>query len=111
MFCHNCGAEIPEDACICPKCSSLTRKGEKVFEKVEILEKQANNKPEVEIIEDGGTFWFVLLSILFPLIGFICGLVFAIKGKRPNRTATCFIFTVVGILINSLVIAMRLGAI
>ncbi len=69
MFCHNCGAEISDNAVVCPKCGVAVGKKQTV---------DYNDAPSVG---------FAVLSFFIPIIGLILYLVW--KDQSPLKAKSC----------------------
>jgi uncharacterized membrane protein YvbJ len=64
MFCAACGEKVVDTAVICPKCGSPVGK------------KKQEGEVSTALIVAG-----YITALLFPLIGFIIGIIVAVKGK------------------------------
>ena len=79
-FCRNCGAEIDDNAVICPKCGTA--------------QKDLNTSASVE---DNGGFGWGLLGCCIPLVGLILFLVW--KDTKPKTSKSAGIGALVGVII------------
>ncbi len=79
MYCRNCGKEIHDEAVICVHCGVATGKNSNV------LNGTSDNPAS------GG---LIALSVLFPLVGLIIGIVFQSTGK-PAAGKTCIKVSVI----------------
>lgn len=71
MYCKNCGKEINDKAVICVHCGVATG--------VPINAQQSGQPVQANEPANSG---LVLLSVLFPLVGIIMGLVYKSNGKQ-----------------------------
>ena len=78
MYCSHCGKEIADIAVICPACGTKVDKGIKPVE------------------ADKSSFWFGLLSFIFPLIGLILFIVW--KDNMPKRAKSAGIGAIIGVI-------------
>lgn len=69
MFCKQCGNEIADVAVVCTKCGVATDNFSKSSEKTR----------EVFLLTGG-----YVASVLVPIVGFIFGIVFTVRGKTPH---------------------------
>ncbi|MBR4450762.1 MAG: zinc ribbon domain-containing protein [Clostridia bacterium] len=80
-FCTNCGNPVYPNADICVNCGSAIKKQN-------VLERQSVNSEFDELLDIG----LIIVSILFPLIGFIVGAIKKvddpIKAARYTKAAT-----------------------
>jgi hypothetical protein len=67
-FCRNCGAEIHDEAVICPHCG--------------VAQKASGLNTTTPAVNDQGGFGWGLLGFCIPLVGLILYLVW--KDDRPN---------------------------
>ena len=88
-YCSTCGAELHDDAVICPKCGCMTAE----FKQTKL--------------EDKSSTGLNILSFLIPLVGLILYLVYI--EKQPIKAKACgkwalisFILNIAIIFINSL---------
>ncbi len=91
MFCSKCGAEIHDEAIICPKCGCQTKN--------QILKKVS------EPSEDNVSGGIIVISILLPIVGVIVGIVNLCKNKIKSGLIYLSISIIAGViwyLINSL---------
>lgn len=94
MYCKNCGAEIDENAVICPKCGVATGGNKKV---------SSNDAPS------GG---FAFLCFLIPLLGLILYLVW--KNEYPQKAHSCGKGALIGVIVSvviSILYSVIIGAI
>ena len=97
MFCRNCGAEIDENAFVCPKCGVRTSVTKSVA------------------VEDAPNIGFAFLGFFFPVIGLILWLLW--KDTTPLKAKSCgkgalasaIVSVVVGILYGIIVAVMLSG--
>lgn len=82
-FCRNCGAEIDDNAVICPKCGTA--------------QKDLNTSASVE---DNGGFGWGFLGCCIPLVGLILFLVW--KDTKPKTSKAAGIGALVGVIIGVL---------
>ena len=66
MICPNCDHEVSDLAVVCPNCGAS-------------LNNNSYNTPETEQKANGG---FIALSIIFPIVGIILGIVEMNKGNK-----------------------------
>ncbi|MDE5728998.1 MAG: zinc ribbon domain-containing protein [Clostridia bacterium] len=90
MFCKNCGAEIDDNAVVCPKCGVAVH---------QTMRTAADDAPNTG---------FMVLSIFFPLIGFILYLVW--HTESPLKAKSCGKGAIIGIIIG-VVLGVVLGII
>lgn len=69
-FCRKCGAEIDDEAVVCPKCGVATNKFSQVKEIRE------------NVLPDSGGFGWGVLGFIFPLVGLILYLIW--KDTKPK---------------------------
>jgi len=72
MFCIKCGKEIHDEAVICPNCGCSTGKNSSVA--------------ETPIGDDKASGGLIAVSILFPIVGVILGIVNLCKKKSKSGT-------------------------
>jgi len=65
-FCRNCGAEISDQAYVCPKCGVLVKENEQ------------------KAVDDSGSAGWAVLGFFFPIVGLILYLVW--KDDKPNSS-------------------------
>ncbi len=87
MFCRNCGAEISEEAFVCPKCGVRTGGGN-------------GGKKEVAA-DDAPNMGFAFLGFLIPLIGLILWLMW--KDTSPLKAKSCGKGALVGVIVSVVV--------
>lgn len=80
MFCKNCGAEIDDNAYVCPKCGVLTG-GNKTIK-----------------ADDAPSKGFAVLSFFIPLIGLI--LYFVWKAEYPQKARSCGKGALIGVCVS-----------
>ncbi len=68
MYCSKCGRELFDEAVICPYCGCPTQ----------------NYNNNTVTFEDKSNIWLCLLSVLFPIVGIILGVVFMSKGMKQS---------------------------
>ncbi len=93
MFCKNCGAEISDEAYVCPKCGVKTNGNKKV---------EADDAPSTG---------FAVLGFFLPLIGFILWLIW--KETSPLKAKSCGKGALIGIIVNvviSLIYGIAMGS-
>lgn len=78
MFCKKCGAEIMDEAVICVKCGTPTNNYANVQQAAGTPSADANAPANVVL---------VILSVLFPIVGFIMGAVNLSNGKKRSGKA------------------------
>ncbi|SEK20015.1 zinc-ribbon domain-containing protein [Ruminococcus sp. YRD2003] len=66
MICPNCNHEVSDLAVVCPNCGAS-------------LNNNSYNTPETEQKANGG---FIALSIFFPIVGIILGIIEINKGNK-----------------------------
>ena len=86
MYCKNCGAEIDDQAVVCPKCG--------------VSQKQ-------EVVDNGGFGWG-LLGCCIPLAGLILFLVW--KDTKPNSAKAAGIGALVSVIIAVVYYIVVIGA-
>ena len=82
MYCKNCGAQIDDQAVVCPHCGVATGAGEPASAKA----------PASDDAPSGG---FLALGLFFPLIGLILYLVW--KDQYPRRAKSCGKGAIIGV--------------
>ncbi len=80
MFCKNCGAEISDQAYVCPKCGVRT------------------NGDKVVATDDAPNIGFAILGFFLPLIGFILWLMW--KDSSPLKAKSCGKGALIGIIVS-----------
>lgn len=80
-FCKNCGAEIDDNAVVCPKCG--------------VAQKDLDKPTDTE---DNGGFGWGLLGCCIPLVGLILFLVW--KDTKPKTSKAAGIGAIVGVVIG-----------
>ena len=78
MYCSHCGKEISDIAAVCPAC------GTSVENKIKPIE------------ADKSSFWFGLLSFIFPIVGLILFIIW--KDSMPKRAKSAGIGAIVGVI-------------
>lgn len=81
MFCKNCGAEIDDNAVICPKCGVSVKE----------------NKPAASST-DAPNMGFAVLGFFFPLIGLILYLIW--RDTTPLKAKSCGKGALVGFIVS-----------
>ena len=100
-FCHRCGAQILDDAVVCPRCG--------------VSQQMQMQLMDAAVVDRGGFGWsilgfiFPLLSIIIPIlgvffliIGFIMSLIW--RDTKPNTSRALFWGMIAGIIIIAAVI-------
>ena len=91
MFCKQCGAELTDEAVVCPKCGCAT-----------------DNYKDVPKANDDDDIFMFILSLLIPLLGFILWIVW--RKDCPLRAGSCahgaFTGLVLGIFLSIILGAM-----
>ncbi len=97
MFCKNCGAEIDDNAFVCPKCGVATG-GNKTIK-----------------ADDAPSTGFAVLSFFIPLIGLILYLVW--KSEYPQKAHSCGKGALIGVIVSvaasvlySIIVGAMLGS-
>lgn len=81
MYCKNCGAEIDDNAVVCPKCGVQARKLDNVRE------------------DDAPSTGFAVLGFFFPLIGLILYLVW--KDESPLKAKSVGKGALIGVIVSA----------
>lgn len=83
MYCKKCGAEIDDDAVVCPHCGVPT----------DNFKKQQNTRPD-----DAPNAGFAVLGFFFPIIGLILFLVW--RESMPLRSKSCGKGALIGVIVE-----------
>ncbi len=75
MLCKKCGEEIRDDAVVCVHCGCSV-------------------EAEKPVVKDKINILFVIISFLFPLFGFIYGIING--GKKPRCAKACLFAAIAG---------------
>ena len=78
MFCKKCGAQIDDNAVVCPNCGTAT-----------------DNRPAAT--QDGKSAGFAVLCFFFPVVGLILYLVW--KDSLPLRAKSCGKGAIIGVIV------------
>ena len=96
-FCSHCGAELDDEAIICPKCGCQVG---------EINQATSTAKSKEDPNES--TTLYLLLGLFIPLVGLILFLVF--KDDHPRRSYAAGKGALIGVIVN-LVLGLLIGII
>ena len=92
-YCSTCGAELHDNAVICPKCGCMT----------------ADNKNQ---LTDENSPGLNVLSFFIPLVGFI--LYFVYKSEKPKRAKGCGKWALISFIttftLNILILLIGMGS-
>jgi len=78
MFCKKCGNEIPDNSKFCVKCGTTIN----------------SNQPTPQVAEDKTSVGLIILSILFPIVGIVLGIV----NLRSKKSSSGKVYLIVGII-------------
>lgn len=67
MICPNCGREIADMAVVCPNCGTPV---------------SPQNQPNINMGEEKANVGFIILTIFFPIVGIILGIIEINKGNK-----------------------------
>ncbi len=95
-FCTHCGAELLDEAVICPKCGCPVEGSKQSSEQA--LNQPINN-PQLESY--GSKFGWGFLGFCFPLVGLILFLVW--KDSKPRSAKAAGIGAIIGFVVNVIV--------
>jgi len=72
MICPNCGREIADMAVVCPNCGTPV---------------SPQNQPNINMGEEKANVGLIILTVFFPIVGIILGIVEMNKGnKKAGKT-------------------------
>ena len=77
-FCSNCGAQIDDNAVVCPKCGVAQK-----------------SNPQQQVVDNGGFGWG-LLGCCIPIVGLILFLVW--KDTKPNTAKAAGIGALISVI-------------
>ena len=83
MFCKKCGAQIDDNAVVCPNCGTATDNY------------APQNRPTAT--QDGKSAGFAVLCFFFPVVGLILYLVW--KDSLPLRAKSCGKGAIIGVIV------------
>lgn len=87
MFCPTCGKELQDNAVVCPYCGCPTNN-----QPAQPVAAPATSAPMLENGETPGMATAALVcAFLFPLLGFILGIVGTVKYKTQSLKTRCII--------------------
>ena len=96
MFCKKCGKELNDNDKYCPYC------GEPVDD--ELDQYRVYGQPEqnnsLPVNKDSGSFWWGVLGVLSPLVGFI--FYFVYRRSKPKTAKVLLFGSILGFVINIL---------
>lgn len=99
-YCSKCGAELLDEAVVCPKCGCETEYG-------------IDQKEKAKQIEDSnGAKTFGILSLIFGALGGALGLIFGIVCIKKDKTGKYKPMGIIGIVLFAIwvVIISAMGA-
>lgn len=97
MFCKKCGKEIKDTDKYCPYCGAPV---DEELDQYRIYGQPERQYSPQQINKDSGSFWWGMLGLISPLIGFI--LFFVYRKSRPKTAKVLLFGSIIGLIINIL---------
>lgn len=89
MFCRKCGAEIFDEAVICPHCGVAT------------------GNPIQQTTDDSGSLWWLILGFIIPIIGLILYIVW--MNEKPKNAKMAGVGALISVVLGVLSFAYLLS--
>lgn len=102
-YCTHCGAELAEEAAICPKCGCPTD----LYNPNAARQTSPANPPKQRVYSPLSIVGFVF-AFLVPLVGLICSVI-AFKNAQAESNDRCKSFTKAGIIISAIFLGINIA--
>ena len=97
MYCSHCGAQIDDQATVCPYCGTPTA-NQKQDSFIQQPQQQPYSQQQPAASGDAPSGGFAFLCFLFPIIGLILYLVW--KDQYPLRAKSCGKGAIIGVCVS-----------